>query len=246
MGGEPTFVANTDRGAAEWNIDALGPTKRDYGIKMLNKLAKYYGKGGFYHFGQGKWYPGEQLPRWALSMYWLKSGEPIWKNSKLLSHEQAGGKATNATAKQFLESLCSRLGLHPRYVMPGYEDAWYYMWRERKLPVNVDPFDSRLDDPLERKRLNKVFTQGLTEEVGYCLPIQSAKGQWRTGQWFLRDERMYLIPGDSAMGYRLPLDSQPWVAKKDFPYTIPADPFAPPAPSRVAPSKTGRENQPGR
>ncbi|MGV3467665.1 transglutaminase family protein [Limnobacter sp.] len=234
MGGEPTFVANTDRGAAEWNIDALGPTKREYGIKMLNRLAKYYGKGGLYHFGQGKWYPGEQLPRWALSLYWLKSGEPIWKNPKLLSHEQADGKANNATAKQFMEGLCGRLGLHPRYVMPGFEDAWYYMWRERKLPVNVDPFDSRLDDPLERKRLNKVFTQGLTEEVGYCLPIQSTKGQWRTGQWFLRDERMYLIPGDSPMGYRLPLDSQPWVAKKDYPYTIPADPFAPPAPSRVA------------
>ena len=138
-----------------------------------------------------------------------------------------------------MEGLCSRLGIHSRYVMPGFEDAWYYMWRERKLPVNVDPFDSRLDDPLERKRLNKVFTQGLTEEVGYCVPIQAHKGQWRTGRWFLRDERMYLVPGDSAMGYRLPLDAQPWIAKKDYPYTIPADPFAPPTAPRVALQKPG-------
>ncbi|WP_334120025.1 transglutaminase family protein [Limnobacter sp.] len=234
MGGEPTFVANTDRGAAEWNVDALGPTKRDYGIKMLNKLAKYYGKGGFYHFGQGKWYPGEQLPRWALSLYWLKNGDPVWKNPALLSHEQKEGKATHATARQFMEGLCNRLGLHSRYAMPGFEDAWYYMWRERKLPVNVDPFDSRLDDPLERKRLSKVFTEGLTGEVGYCLPIQAKNGQWRTGRWFLRDERLYLTPGDSPMGYRLPLDSQPWVARKDLPFTIPADPFALSAPTRMA------------
>lgn len=167
-------------------------------------------------------------------MYWLKDGEPVWRNPALLSHEQGEGKATQATARQFMEGLCGRLGLHPRYAMPAFEDAWYYMWRERKLPVNVDPFDSRLDDPLERKRLSKVFTQGLTEEVGYCLPIQAKNGQWRTGRWFLRDERLYLTPGDSPMGYRLPLDSQPWVAKKDFPFTIPSDPFAPPTPARVA------------
>jgi uncharacterized protein (DUF2126 family)/transglutaminase-like putative cysteine protease len=231
MGGEPTFVADTDRGAAEWNINALGPTKRDYGIKMLNKLSQYYGEGGFYHFGQGKWYPGEQLPRWALSMYWLKNGETIWKNRHLLSNEQQNDntsiQTSQHTAKEFIDSICTRLGFQTCYVMPAFEDAWYYMWRERKLPINLDPFDSRLDDPLERNRLSKVFNQGLASEVGYCLPIEKKEGQWRTGHWFLRDNRMYLIPGDSPMGYRLPLDSQPWVAKEDYPYIIPTDPFEP-------------------
>ncbi len=227
MGGEPTFVANTDRGAAEWNVDALGPTKRGYGSKLLKRLEKYYGQGGFKHFGQGKWYPGEQLPRWALSLYWLKSGVPVWQNPALLDDESKPGKADHKQAKLFMEGLCARLGLSTQYIMTAFEDSWYYLWRERQLPVNVDPFDSKLEDPLERKRLQQVFTNGLKAEVGYCMPIQADKGRWKSGKWFLRDERMYLIPGDSPMGYRLPLESQPWVAKKDYPYIVPTDPFAP-------------------
>ncbi|HEX4856488.1 MAG TPA: transglutaminase family protein [Limnobacter sp.] len=229
MGGEPTFVAHADRGAAEWNIDAMGPTKRQYGMRLLNRLTPSCGPGGFYHFGQGKWYPGEQLPRWALSYYWLKSGQPIWKNLELLNTADKPGQASNNTAKRFLDDLCSRLKVSAEFVMPGFEDTWYYLWRERRLPVNVDPFDSRLDDPLERQRLQKVFSQGLPQVIGYCLPLQCNDGNWRSGRWFLRDERMYLVPGDSPMGYRLPLDSQPWVAKKDYPYLFPVDPFDKPA-----------------
>lgn len=192
MGGEPTFVANTDRGAAEWNFEALGPTKRNYGIKMLNKLSQHYGQGGFYHFGQGKWYPGEELPRWALSLYWLKNGEAVWKNPNLLCHEQTGGKTSNVTAKQFMENLCKLLGIATNHVVAGFEDNLYQMWRERKGPKNILP-------------------QSMADEVGYCLPIRAEHGQWHTGCWFFLDERMYLVPGDSPMGYRLPLDSQPWI-----------------------------------
>ncbi|MDP3827478.1 MAG: transglutaminase family protein, partial [Polaromonas sp.] len=127
-----------------------------------------------------------------------------------------------------------KLGMSAQYITPGYEDTWYYMWRERRLPVNVDPFDTKLDDAMERARLRRVFSQGLDAVVGYVLPLkvrdESAKGQgpqWSTGPWFFRDERMYLMPGDSPMGYRLPLDSVPWVSKTDYPYMTEADPFAP-------------------
>jgi uncharacterized protein (DUF2126 family) len=118
-------------------------------------------------------------------------------------------------------------------VQPGYEDVWYYLWRERRLPVNVDPFNSRLDDEMERSRLRRVFDQKLDSIVGYVLPIQAGEGPrlagpvWTTGPWFLRDERLYLMPGDSPMGLRLPLDSLPWVSKADFPYLIEQDPSAP-------------------
>src|SRR4029453_14593583 len=97
------------------------------------------------------------------------------------------------------------------HLQAGYEDVWYYLWRERKLPVNVDPFDARLDDELERDRLRHVFTHGLDAIVGYALPIRGGGGGW-----FLRDERLYLIPGDSPMGLRLPLDSLPWSAPDDL------------------------------
>ena len=110
---------------------------------------------------------------------------------------------------------------------------FYYLWRESKLPVNVDPFKSNLDDEMERTRLKRVFTQKLDTVVGYVLPIEANQGQnyfdtsWKTGPWFYREDRLYLLPGDSPMGYRLPLDSLPWTNKADYPYIIEQDPFAP-------------------
>lgn len=242
MGGEPTFVATTDRDAAEWNIDALGPTKRGYATELVQKLRAEYGEGGFLHFGQGKWYPGEQLPRWALSIFWRKDGQPIWQNPALFADERQPCNYTSADAQRFVQTLAGKLGLATTYITPGYEDTWYYLWRERRLPVNVDPFDSKLDDAMERERLRRVFMQGLDSVVGYVLPLQTkeqlkqrnagaspslAGPKWTTGPWFFRDERMYLMPGDSPMGYRLPLDSVPWVSKTDYPYMIESDPFAP-------------------
>ncbi len=235
MGGEPTFVATTDRDAAEWNIDALGPTKRGYATELVQKLRAEYGEGGFLHFGQGKWYPGEQLPRWALSIFWRKDGQPIWQNPALFADERKPCHYKSADAQNFIKTLAGKLGLATTYITPGFEDTWYYLWRERRLPVNVDPFDSRLDDAMERERLRRVFMQGLDSVVGYVLPLQAKEAaspalagpKWSTGPWFFRDERMYLMPGDSPMGYRLPLDSVPWVSKTDYPYMIEADPFAP-------------------
>lgn len=236
MGGEPTFVAASDRNAPEWNTDALGPTKRAYATDLVHKLRTEYGQGGFLHFGQGKWYPGEQLPRWALSIYWRADGEPIWHDPTLFADERDDAHYTSDDAQRFIKALTRRLGLTDKHIQPGYEDAWYYLWRERRLPVNVDPFDARLDDELERVRLRRVFSQKLDSVVGYALPLAPkdapilSGSRWTTGPWFFRDERMYLVPGDSPMGYRLPLDSMPWVSETDFPYLIEQDPYAPRAP----------------
>jgi uncharacterized protein (DUF2126 family)/transglutaminase-like putative cysteine protease len=232
MGGEPTFVAIDDRDAGEWNTEALGPTKRLYAQQLTQRLRDEYGQGGFLHFGQGKWYPGEQLPRWALNIYWRADGQPCWRNAGWFADERGNHAYTSEHAKTFMAALTRRLGLPDGHVQPGYEDTWYYLWRERRLPVNVDPFDSRLDDELERVRLRRVFDQGLTHVVGYVLPLSHAGdtalagARWQTGPWFLRDERLYLFPGDSPMGWRLPLDSLPWVSKGDYPYLIEQDPFA--------------------
>ena len=229
MGGEPTFVATTDRDAPEWNTDALGPTKRAYATALTHRLREAYGQGGFLHYGQGKWYPGEQLPRWALSIYWRTDGQPIWHNPALFADERETGlRYTSADAQTFITHLAAQLGVSPDFVQPGYEDTYYYLWRERRLPVNVDPFDAKLDDELERTRLHRVFTQGLSATVGYVLPLQpdpQQPGQWSSGSWFLRDDRLLLVPGDSPMGYRLPIDSQPWVKAEDYPYVVEQDPM---------------------
>ena len=235
QGGEPTFVSVDDRDGAEWNTEAMGPTKRILGASLLDKLRHEYAPQGLRHYGQGKWYPGEQLPRWSLNIFWRKDGEPLWLNPNLVADESIDYGVTDEDAGAFLKGVAERLGLDSKWVFPAFEDVWYYLWRERRLPENVDPFDARLDDELERDRLRKVYMQGLDKVIGHALPVARSYGveRWQSGPWFLRDERCYLIPGDSAVGYRLPLDSQPWCSRGDFPYVNQQDPTVaqPPLPT---------------
>ncbi len=236
MGGEPTFVSVDDRDGAEWNTDALGPTKRGFATELVHRLLAKYGQGGFLHFGQGKWYPGEPLPRWALAICWRADGQPCWHDPGLFADERDTHRYTTDDARAFMVGLTERLGLDRKYVQAGYEDTWYYLWRERRLPVNVDPFESKLDDEMERARLRRIFTQGLDSVVGYLLPLErewqtgTAGPRWITGPWFFRDERLVLFPGDSPMGYRLPLDSLPWAKDDERQQVIAQDPFAPLSP----------------
>ncbi|MFN0161386.1 MAG: DUF2126 domain-containing protein [Burkholderiales bacterium] len=227
MGGEPTFVSVDDRDAPEWNTEALGPTKRIKGARLMRPLKARYAPQGLLHFGQGKWYPGEQLPRWSINCFWRRDGEPIWSDPALYADESVDYAATAAQAGEFLRRLSARLGLDAQWVFPAYEDTWYYLWRERRLPTNVDPFDARLADPLERERLRSIFSRGLDAVAGHVLPIARSRDpsrRWQSGRWFLRDERCYLVPGDSAVGLRLPLDSQPWAADGDMPWIHQPDP----------------------
>jgi uncharacterized protein (DUF2126 family) len=224
MGGEPTFVSIDDPDGAEWNTAALGPNKRRLAADVFARLKAKYAPQGLAHFGQGKWYPGEQLPRWSLNCFWRRDGEPLWEQPQLCANETTDYGATERTARRFLAAVAERLGLSPDLMFPAYEDAFYYLWRERRLPANVDPFDARLDDPLERARLARVFGAGLDAIVGHVLPMVRSTAGWRSGAWFLRSERCYLTPGDSPLGYRLPLDAQPWVSATEYPYVYPPDP----------------------
>ena len=228
MGGEPTFISMDDFDGDEWNTAAMGPTKRLLSGQLIKRLRAQFAPGGLLFYGQGKWYPGEMLPRWSLACYWRKDGQPIWEDVSLIADESKDYKHDATHAKLFGEALSTALGADPKWMIPAYEDVFYYLWRERRLPTNVDPLKSNLKDKLERDRFARLFSHGINEIAGYAIPLERRETpqgmSWTSGPWFLRDETLFLLPGDSPMGYRLPLDSLPWVKESDFPWHIPQDP----------------------
>jgi uncharacterized protein (DUF2126 family)/transglutaminase-like putative cysteine protease len=242
MGGEPTFVSIDDMQGDEWNTTALGATKRERAGVLLRRLKQRFAPGGLLHYGFGKWYPGESLPRWALGCWWRRDGEAIWHDDRLIADETLDHGHSDSDARRYIDALARMLDVDGACVLPAHEDAWYYLWKERRLPTNVDPLKSELKDAEERARLARVFEQGLGSSVGYVLPLRrhtvpGSSAQWVTGQWFLRSGHLFLIPGDSPIGLRLPLDSLPWVAPGDHPYIYEPDPLAeqPPLPRRSGP-----------
>jgi len=226
QGGEPTFVAIDDREGGEWNTEAMGPTKRVLAGALMARLRERYGVGALLHAGQGKWYPGEPLPRWSLNLFWRADGVPIWHEPQLVAGEGDDHGATAATAREFLLRLAARVGVDRRNVFAAYEDIGHFLWREGRLPINVEPGDSRLADPTERERLRRVFARGLGEPVGHALPIAADErrpGRFRSTPWYLRGEHCFLVAGDSPVGFRLPLDSLPWARAEDLPWIHPPD-----------------------
>ncbi|MCG6895540.1 MAG: transglutaminase family protein [Thiocapsa sp.] len=231
MGGEPTFVSIDDMDGAEWNIAALGETKKVLAEDLLLRLKARFAPGGLLHIGQGKWYPGEQLPRWALACYWRKDGEPVWRDSGLIGREDRQYGHGPAEAETFVRTLARQLGVDPGFALAAYEDVLYYLWKEARLPANVDPLDNKLRDPNERERLTRLFQRGLNRVAGYALPLRwwglGAEGGWRSGRWTFRDGNLFLIPGDSPIGFRLPLDALPSVPEAELDQAPERNPFEP-------------------
>ena len=243
MGGEPTFVSASDMEAPEWTTEALGPSKRRMAGRLLRRLVPLWSPGAALQYGVGKHYPGEQLPRWALHSHWRKDGEPVWTNPALLATDDDHDTATVADAARFAAILAERLQIDPELVIQAYEDIHYFLWRESRLPANVVTEAAKLRDPLERARMARVFGQGLGEPVGSVLPLRRvADGDgdgrhWQSGKWFFRDGPMFLVPGDSPVGFRLPLESLPWADPAHIPLQSERDPFSPRPPLPPHPNR---------
>jgi uncharacterized protein (DUF2126 family)/transglutaminase-like putative cysteine protease len=230
MGGEPTFVSVDDLESPEWNIAAVGPTKRGLADQLIRKLRTRFAPGGLLHYGQGKWYPGESLPRWAFGLYWRKDGVPIWKNSDLIADVEGPNQAQIEEAERFAEGTAKRLGIDSEFIMPAFEDPGFWLQKEAGLPPNVDAGDSKLSDPETRARMARVFDQGLDAPRGFVLPIQrwnADAGRWKSERWKLRRGNLFLTPGDSPLGLRLPIASLPHIPADEYPYIVEQDPLEP-------------------
>ncbi len=234
MGGEPTFVSIDDMEGPEWNVTAHSPKKLELATTLFQRMQEKFAPGGLLHFGQGKWYPGEPLPRWALSCYWRPDGEPLWNNIALVATVET--KLPKDIAKTFTLKLAENLALHPDYVIPAYESIWRTIRDESQLPINIDPASPDVKDKLTRTAItDQLFKQlqgAIGEATGYVLPIKAlarkkpaAASEWASSLWPLATKHLYLVEGDSPLGFRLPLSSLPVVAPEDAEVIIPVDPF---------------------
>ncbi len=209
MGGEPTFVSLEDLEGEEWHFTAMGPNKRKLGKDLLLRLRDQFSPGSVLHFGQGKWYPGEIMPRWSLNCFWRKDGVPIWGNISLLADIDKNYNHDAETAQIFILELARQLGIPSNFIIPAREDAVYHLWKENRLPQEGEVLKADLFEKTERERLHKLLDKNLSEPIGYVLPLLfSVKfKRWISSSWNFRNDRLILTPGDSPMGLRLPFNS---------------------------------------
>ncbi|MEM8564483.1 MAG: transglutaminase family protein, partial [Pseudomonadota bacterium] len=235
MGGEPTFVSIDDMESDQWNTAALGNDKLSLAKTLLLRLRDRFAPNGLLHYGQGKWYPGEEVPRWALGVFWRKDGQPLWQHPDLLARIDKDYGHDIKTAKRFGHHLCDLLALPRRCNQPAYEDGLYYLMQEQNLPKNLDVLAQKLKGNLDRRRLARLIERGFDVPSGMVIPLARSMGwpvaetdkRWRSSLWPMKRERIILIPGDSPMGFRLPLNDLPMLARKADHIRPERDPFEP-------------------
>lgn len=211
MGGEPTFVALDDREHPAWHHQALGGNKKLLGLDILNRLRARFANGGLPMFIQGKWYPGEILPRWAMPCFWRDDGEALWQDESLVANPLKPLEHTLKTAETFIKALAQVLGIPESYVIPAREDAPYYLWKEHKLPLQDEILSANVYEKTERERLQHLIDQNLNAPVGYVLPLHYShrRKRWISNPWQFHSKHLLLLMGDSPIGLRLPLASLP-------------------------------------
>ncbi len=214
MGGEPTFVGIDESESPQWNIEALGPLKRSRGLALIRCLRERTAPGALLHLGQGKWYPGEQLPRWAFHCVSRNDGVPVWENEVLIAVPDHDYGFSPATALAFLQALTRRLEVSAEDILPAHNPAF------DRDPEPPDPAGYIL--PLRRRQ-------------------PAGRLAWSSQPWFPRPERLVLSPGDSPIGFRIPTESMPFVAPDKLSYEYEPGPGNQPATARVKlPSRPSR------
>ncbi|MDT5339707.1 MAG: hypothetical protein QOD90_5212, partial [Mycobacterium sp.] len=232
MGGEPTFVSVDNQVDPEWTTDADGPHKRERASVLAAQLKAIWAPQGLVQRSQGKWYPGEPLPRWQIGLHWRADGQPLWANEALLADPWAKTKSDPVAPEaglHVLGAVAAELGLPATQVRPAYEDALGRLAAALRQPAGdpvVGADDLAADTPDARAELLARLDESATEPSAYVLPLHRREDEsgWASSDWRLRRGRIVLLSGDSPAGLRLPLDAINWQPPRA---SHDADPLAP-------------------
>jgi uncharacterized protein (DUF2126 family)/transglutaminase-like putative cysteine protease len=230
MGGEPTFVSVHNQLDPEWNTDADGPHKRERASVLAGLLKSAWAPQGLVQRSQGKWYPGEPLPRWQIGLYWRRDGKPLWRDEALLADPWSGerGLIAPSAAERFVSELAAGLRLPPTQVRAAYEDPLARLLasvRRPAGPVVESSEDLESDAAQDRADILARLDEPADTAVAWVLPLHRRDDDtgWASADWQLRRGRIVLLEGQSPAGLRLPLDSISWRPPRR---TFEADPHA--------------------
>jgi uncharacterized protein (DUF2126 family)/transglutaminase-like putative cysteine protease len=222
MGGEPTFVAAADMESAQWRIAADGADKRRYALAMAAELKAHYAPDGITMHGQGKWYPGEPLPRWEIRLLWRPDGRPLWSDPALLDEPwteprlESGSPAAAEAVGALTAAIAARLGIPAEFARPLFEDPLDRLAEEARLPDGPPPPVPGIDVWPAGADARVAVIAALDAErglpTGWAIPVSRSEGDatWSTTTWRTRRGEVFLRPGTSPVGLRLPLDALAW------------------------------------
>ncbi|MET3961315.1 uncharacterized protein (DUF2126 family)/transglutaminase-like putative cysteine protease [Marmoricola sp. OAE513] len=216
MGGEPTFVALDpavdEAEAAQWATDADGPQKRLLAGRLAESLRTAYAGNGVVHRGQGKWYPGEDLPRWNIALQWRSDKEPLWRDHTLLADPWDPAAAVEDAPRRaaaLAAEVTRVLGLPADQLLPAFEDPFAVVAAEALLPAGPRP----RRDPVRTEAARDLIAEldaDTSIPTGHVLPLTTGEDGWTAPRWRFRRGRLVLLPGTSPVGLRLPLSSIAW------------------------------------
>ncbi|MFW0794576.1 transglutaminase family protein [Gordonia sp. CPCC 205515] len=197
MGGEPTFVSIDNQTDPEWLTDADGPHKRLLASRLAERLRGAYAPTGLVQRSQGKWYPGEPLPRWQIGLLWRTDGQPIWHQPELLADPWSSIEQTEASievettgtaddtavqapatldaAHGLLTTLATTFGLPPEQVQPVYEDPLVRLAALMKLPPGKPADDPAANAAVTQARLTAAAEADEDEEPAEVVDSSAAR-----------------------------------------------------------------------
>ncbi|BBZ44715.1 transglutaminase family protein [Mycobacterium parmense] len=220
VGGEPTFVSVDNQTSKEWTTAADGPHKRRRASDLAARLKSVWAPQGLIQRSQGRWYPGEPLPRWQIALYWRTDGLPLWTDEALLADpwgDEAAGPADAEAAHEVLAGVADGLGLPLSQVRPAYEDPLSRLAAKVRMPEGdpvseTDDLAPGADTAADRAALLARLDESTTAPSAFVLPLHRRDDDlgWASADWRLRRGRLVLLAGDSPAGLRLPLDSISW------------------------------------